>query len=48
MELIAARPNMVEVIFVPMDNADLKEQETLWIQEHIPCSMNQKIRDIKH
>ncbi|QWH15287.1 hypothetical protein EXW38_29040 (plasmid) [Bacillus mycoides] len=36
MELIAARPNMVEVIFVPMDKADLKEQETLWIQKHIP------------
>ncbi|USK98221.1 GIY-YIG nuclease family protein [Bacillus tropicus] len=36
MEIIAARPNMVEVIFVPMDKADLKEQETLWIQKHIP------------
>ncbi|WP_350300244.1 GIY-YIG nuclease family protein [Peribacillus frigoritolerans] len=36
MELIASSPEMVEVIFAPMDKSDLKEQETLWIQEYIP------------
>ncbi|MES9667185.1 hypothetical protein [Bacillus nitratireducens] len=36
MKLIAERTDMIEVIFVPMDKADLKAQETLWIQEHIP------------
>ena len=36
MELIVSRPDMVEVIFAPIDKENLEEQETLWIQEHIP------------
>jgi excinuclease UvrABC nuclease subunit len=35
-KFISAKSDMVEVIFAPMDKADLKDQETLWIQEHIP------------
>lgn len=36
MQLIASEPSVVEVIFAPMNKNLLKEQETLWIQEHIP------------
>lgn len=36
MKLIKSKSSSLEVIFAPMDRADLKEQETLWIQEYIP------------
>lgn len=36
MKLISVKSDMVEVIFVPMDEADLKEQETLFIQTYLP------------
>jgi hypothetical protein len=36
LKLIDSNPTILEVIFAPMDKNLLKEQETLWIQEHIP------------
>ncbi|MDM5257059.1 GIY-YIG nuclease family protein [Bacillus toyonensis] len=36
MKLIKSNPNSVEVIFAPMDEYLLKEQETLLIQKYIP------------
>lgn len=36
MGLIDSNPKEIEVIFAPMDKSCLKDQESLWIQEHIP------------
>lgn len=36
MQIIFSKPEMIEIVFAPMDKELLKEQETLFIQKYIP------------
>lgn len=36
MKLVLSKPEMIEIVFAPMDKEILKEQETLFIQTYIP------------